>query len=119
DVAGFDAGLRGRTVRLGFGNQRAFGLLQPEAAGNIGRNRLDLDPDPAAADRTLVLELGDYVLHGRCRDRERDADAAAGRRIDRGVDAHHFAFGIEGRATGVALVHRRVDLDKIIIRAVA
>ena len=67
----------------------------------------------------LSLSWAITRLHGRCRDRERDADAAAGRRIDRGVDAHHFAVGVEGRTTGVALVHGRVDLDEIVIRTVA
>ena len=59
------------------------------------------------------------TLHGRCRNRERDADAAAGRRIDRGVDADHVAFGVERRTTRIALVHGRVDLDEIVIGTVA
>src|SRR5207302_7453124 len=75
--------------------------------------------DPTAADRTLVLELGDHALHGVRRNRERDADAAAGGRVDRGVDAHHLAIGVEGRTAGIALVHGRVDLDEIVIRTVA
>ena len=94
-------------------------FLRSEAVGDIGRHRLNLDADPAAADRALVLELGDDALHGGGRNRERDADAAARRRIDRGVDADHLAFGVEGRAAGIALVHRRVDLDEIVIWAVA
>src|ERR1019366_8832466 len=118
-VAGFDTGLRRRAVGLRFCNQCALRLLEPEAVGDVSRDRLNLDTDPAAADRALVLELRNHILHGRCRNRKRDADAAARRRIDRGVDAHHFAFGIEGRATGVALVHGRIDLDEIVVRAVA
>ena len=94
-------------------------FFRPRLSAMSARHRLDLHADPAAADRALVLELGDHRLHGRGRNRERDADAAAGRRIDRGVDAHHFAVGVEGRATGVALVHRRIDLDEIVIRTVA
>src|SRR5438034_10879214 len=118
-VAGFNAGLGRRTVGLRFRHQRAFRFLEAEAVGDVGGDGLDLDADPAAADRALVLELGNYILDGRCRDRERDADAAAGRRIDRRVDAHHLAFGVEGRATGVALVHGRVDLDEIVVRTAA
>src|SRR6202021_4100631 len=117
-VAGFDTGLCRRTVCLRFRNQRAFRLLQTEAVGNIGRDRLNLDTDPATAHRALVLELGNDASHGRSRDRERNADAAAGRRVDRGIDAHHLAFGVEGRTTRVALVHGRVDLDEIVIGAV-
>ena len=50
-------------------------------------------------------------------DRERDADRAAGGRIDRRVDADHVAVDVERRAAGIALVHRRVDLDEVVIRA--
>ena len=69
---GYDTGLRRRAVRLRFRNQCAFRLLQAEAVGDVGGDGLDLDADPAAADRALVLELGDDILHGRGRDRERD-----------------------------------------------
>src|SRR5258707_7451581 len=118
-VAGFNAGLGRRTIGLRFRNQSTLRLLQAKAVGDVGGDRLNLDADPAAADRALVLELGNHTFHGRCRDRERDADAAAGRRIYRGIDTHDLAFGVEGRATGVALVHGRVDLDEIVVRAAA
>src|SRR5664279_5206110 len=118
-VAGFNAGLGRRTVGLRFRNQRAFGLLEAETVGDVNRDRLNLDTDPAAADRALVLELRNHSLHGRGGNRKRDADAAARRRINRGVDAHDFAFGVEGRAAGIALVHGRVDLDEIIVRPIA
>src|SRR6185312_3249479 len=104
-VAGFDAGLRRRTVDLRLGNECAFRLLQAVAVGDLRWHRLDVDADPATADCTLVLELGDDTLDGRCGDRERDADAAAGRRINRRVDAEDVAFGIERRTTRIALVH--------------
>src|SRR5258705_1296562 len=76
-VAGFDAGLGRRTIGLRFRNQRAFSLFEAEAVGDVGRDRLYLDADPAAADRALVLELGNHALDRGGRDRERDADAAA------------------------------------------
>src|SRR6185312_14200205 len=104
-VAGLDAGLGCGTIGLRLGDQRAFRLLQAEAVGDLLGHRLDLDADPAAADGALVLELGDDALHGRRRNRERDADAAARRRIDRGVDADDVAFGRERRTAGVALVY--------------
>ena len=109
----FTAGLSG----LRLGDQRALRLLQAEAVGDVRRHRLDLHADPAARHRALVLELGDDRLHGVGRDREGDADRAAGRREDRGVDADHIAFDVEGRAAGIALVHRRVDLDEVVIGA--
>ena len=37
--------------------------------------------------------------------------------IDRGVDADHVAVDVEGRTAGIALVHRRVDLDEVVIGA--
>src|SRR6202142_4420252 len=118
-IAGFNAGLGRRTIGLRFRNQRAFGLLEAETVGDVSGDRLNLDTDPATADRALVLELRNHSLHGRCGNRKRDADAAARRRINRRVDAHHFAYGVEGRAAGITLVHRRVDLDEIIIRTIA
>src|SRR2546427_11106371 len=118
-IAGFNAGLGRRTVCLRFRNQSTLRLLEAEAVGDVGGDGLDLDADPAAANGALVLELGNYIIDGRCRDRERDADAAAGGRIDRRVDAHHLAFGVEGRATGVARVNGRVDLDEIVVRTAA
>src|SRR3569623_2038037 len=78
---------------------------------------LNLHTDPAAADATLVLERGNDTLHGRGRNRECDADAAAGRRIDRGVYAEHFTFGIKGRAARIALVNGGFNLDEIVVRA--
>src|SRR5262249_257264 len=118
-VTRLDAGLGRRTVVLRFRNQRAFSLLHTEAARDISRDSLNLHADPAAADRALVLELGDHALHRGSGNRERDADAAAGRRVDGGVDAHHLTRHVERRATGIALVHGRVDLDEVVIRTVA
>ena len=78
---------------------------------------MDLHADPAARDRALVLELADHGLDGVGGDREGDADRAARRREDRGVDADHVAVGVEGRAAGIALVDRRIDLDEVVIGA--
>ena len=68
---------------------------------------------------TVPLSLSwattDFTVVGR--DREGDADRAARRREDRGVDADHIAVDVEGRAAGIALVHRRVDLDEVVIGA--
>jgi hypothetical protein len=48
DIAGFDAGLGSRAVGLRFRHQRALGVLQTKAVGDIRRYRLNLDTDPAA-----------------------------------------------------------------------
>src|SRR5881396_321948 len=61
DVTRLNTGLGCRAIGLRFRHQRAFRLLHAEAIGNVRRHRLDLDTDPATADRALVLELGDHV----------------------------------------------------------
>src|SRR6516165_7035421 len=65
DVAGFDTCLGGRPILLSIRYQRTLGLLQIEAVCNALRYRLNLNPDPAAADASLILELSDHGLHGR------------------------------------------------------
>ena len=51
------------------------------------------------------------------RNGEGDADIAARRREDRRVHADHFAVHVEGRAAGIAAVHRRVDLQEVVVGA--
>ena len=84
-------GFGGRTVGLRFHHQRAFRFLHTKTVGDILRHRLYLNADPAAADGSLVLELGDHVLHGRSRDREGDTDAFARGGIDGGVHTDDLA----------------------------
>ena len=73
-------------------------------------------PEPAALDLAFGLERLDH-RHGEVgRDREADADVAAARREDRGVDPDHLAAQIEGRAAGVAAIDRRVDLQEVVVR---
>ena len=54
-----------------------------------------------------------------CWNGEADADRAARRREDRGVDADHFAIEIERRTAGIAAIDRRIDLQEVVIRAIA
>src|SRR5207247_4575938 len=86
-----------------------------EAFGDVGGDRLNPHADPTAADRPLVLELGNDRLHGLGGDVEGDADRAARLREDRSIDADDVAIHVEGRAAGIALVDRRVDLDEVVI----
>src|SRR5262249_46796906 len=74
-------------------------------------------PKPAPDDVTALLQLRYDACHSRGRNVEGDTNRAARRRIDRGVDANHFAFEVERRPTRVATVYGRVDLDVIVIRA--
>src|SRR5262249_60770648 len=90
---------------------------EPETVGDVSGDRLDLHTNPAPAHGTLVLELTDDALHRFGRDREGNTDRATGRRVDRGVHANHAAIDIESGTTGIAAIHRRVDLDEVIIGA--
>ena len=49
DVAAADAGRLGRAARSGNGDQRAFGIFEPEAIGEFRRNGLNLDAKPGAS----------------------------------------------------------------------
>ena len=115
DVAALHAGGGGGQILLRRGHQRAARLLEAEVVGQIRGHILNLDADPAARDRAVLLELLHDVLDDVAGDGEADADAAARRREDRGVDAHHLAFGVEGRAAGIAVIDRRVDLQEVVI----
>ena len=116
-VARLDAGRGGRARRLRLIDQGALGLLHAEAVGDVGGDRLDLHAEPGAVDVAMFLELGDDHLGGLRRDVEADADRAARRREDRGVHADHVAIDVEGRAAGIALVDRRIDLDVVVVGA--
>src|SRR6267142_4095894 len=116
DVTCLDAGLCCRSVLLGVRYQRTQCLLQTHAVGDILGYRLNLNTDPTAADASVILQLSDHVLYSHCRDRKCDADAAARWRIDRRVYADDLALHIESRATRIALVNWRVDLNEIVVR---
>src|SRR5579872_4237311 len=80
---------------------------------------LGFDADIAAGDATGLLKLRYDRLDQVRRDGEADADGAAARREDRGVHANDLAVLGEQRATGVALVNRRVNLDELVVRTIA
>ena len=117
DVAALDAGLGGRAVLLRLGDQRAGRLLQPMLSAMSGVTVWICTPIQPRVTLPLSLKLRDHAFDGVGRNGEGDADRAAGRREDRGVDADHLAVDVEGRAAGIALVDRRVDLDEIVIGA--
>src|SRR5262249_20640333 len=111
-VTGHDPGFGGRTVRLRVGDQRSLRGLETEIVGDFGGDGLDLHADPAAADLTAVLELGDDRLHGRSGDGKGDAHRAARGGENGGIDTDHVAVDVEGRAAEIAFVDRRIDLDE-------
>src|SRR5581483_7599491 len=76
-IAGGDARLGCRAVRLRLRDQRALGAVELEAFRDLGGDRLDLDAEPAAYHLSLVAKRGDDALRGRGGNSKSDADAAA------------------------------------------
>src|SRR5262249_33250026 len=70
----------------------------------------------AAAPRLAeLLELIDHRHGGFRRHRKADADRAAGRRDDCGIDADHLAVEVEQGAAGIAAVDGRVGLNVVVV----
>ena len=107
-------GLGGGAIGQDLRDESALAVLQAKPFGDILVDILDLNAEPAAADLALVLELlHDIARRGRG-NRERDADAAAARAIDRGVHADDLAVKIDRGAARIAAVHSGVDLQEVV-----
>ena len=116
-VTRLDAGRQRRAVRCDLGDQGARGSQPSDMlSASSSRHRLDLHSEQAALDPPLVLQLGDHRLGQARGDGEAKADAAAGRREDRGVDADDLAVHVEQRAARVAAVDGGVGLDVVVER---
>ena len=112
-----DTGLLCRPAFADVGDQGAARLVQPQVLGDFLGHRLDADAQPTAPCAAVFAKLVDHRLGERGGNREADADAAAGGREDRGVDADHLAPEVEHRAARIAAVDRGVGLDEIVIGA--
>ena len=62
-------------------------------------------------------EIVHHVLRHVRRNREADADVAAGRREDLRVDADQFPVEIHEGAAGITLIDRRIGLQEILVAA--
>src|SRR5208283_53734 len=91
DVAGLDAGALGRRTLCYTGHQRARRFAEAEFLRNVGSDVIKLDAENSALDLPVFDELVHDVLDHVDRDREADADVAAGCRQDGGVDADQLA----------------------------
>ena len=92
------------------------GGLDVQALGDVVGDLLDAHAEPAAPHLAVLAQLiddGDRAVGGH---READADRAAGRRDDRGVDADHFAVEVEQRSAGIAAIDGGVGLNVIVVR---
>src|SRR5262245_60214973 len=114
DVAGLDVLFSGGAVLGHLGNHGALRLREADRIGDLVGHVLDDDAKPAAIDGAMLLQLTDHLLDECRRNREGNADTAARGREDRGIHADDLAVQIEGRATGVAAVHRCIDLQVVI-----
>ncbi len=94
-----------------------LGSLEAQALGQIRRDLLDFDTQPAAFDRAFSRNSATTVL-ARLLGMAKPMPTEPPRgRDDRGVDADHIAAHIEGRAAGIALVDGGVDLQEIVERS--
>src|SRR5262249_54928263 len=115
DVTAGNAGFGRWTILLRLRYQRARCLLESQAVGDVGRHRLDLNTNPAARDGAFITQLRDHALHRVGWNCEGNTHRAARRREDRGIDADHVAIDVKSRAAGIAFVHRRIDLNEIVV----
>ncbi len=112
DVAGLEAGARGRAARLDLSDERALRTGELERLGELVGHRLEDETELAADDVTLLAELRQDVLQRVDRNREADVVRAGsnGRR-----DAYHLTPPVEERPAAVAGVDRRVGLDEVVV----
>src|SRR5207249_64167 len=116
DIALLESGCRGGTAGSDFGNERTGGVRESQVSGDFGCHGLDLNAEPPARDFAVFLQLLDHRPGSVRRYRKTDADGSTIGRIDGRVDADDITLEVEGRAAGIAPVHRRIDLQKIVVR---
>src|SRR5690606_31109098 len=114
-VADLNACLFRRRAGLDLADQRAAVDAEPERIGEAGQNVLNADADAASLHLAVLEQLIDDLPHHVARDREADADIAARRRENRGVDAFQRAVEADERAARVARVDRGVGLNEILV----
>src|SRR4051794_8101922 len=102
DVAGAQAGTRAGAAADRLRHRGAA------AGGRVGELHAEVGVSDLAAGDQLLRDALDRAR----RDREADAVAAARVALDLGVDADHLAARVEQRPARVAVVDRRVGLDR-------
>ena len=111
-VAGLDAGGLGRALVVDARHQRAARRLDAEAVGDVVGDLLDAHAEPAAPGLAVLPQLIEHRHRGVGRHGKADADRAARRRDDRGIDADDFTVEIEQRAAGIAAIDGGVGLNR-------
>ena len=117
DVALLDARRGPRARRDDRADDLAAVLRQAEAVGDVLVERLEADAEIAALRPLAAAQRVDHRLGSLGRDGEADADAGAGRRDQRRIDADDVAVEVEHRAAAVAHVDGGVGLDVAVVGA--
>src|SRR5690606_11410218 len=95
----------------------ALCFFKLQAFGNLVRDVLDADAQPAPACAAKFDQLVDNGFREVRRNGEADADRSARGRKDGRVDADDRTVQVEHRAAGIAAVDGGVGLDEIVIGA--
>jgi hypothetical protein len=113
DIPGANARGLGRPASLDARNESAARLLQTDGFREIGRQRLERDPQPTSLHEALLSQLREHRLHGVDGDRAADTVRA---RANGGVHADHTTVDLEERPAAVARVDRGIGVDELIVR---
>src|SRR5690606_21133068 len=103
----------GRPLVDDAGDDRTRRTVEPEPIGDIRRQALQPRTEPGTPDGldAGLRAVDDDAYHRRANG-EADADAAAGARIDRGVDPDDAALHVDQGAARIAGIDRRIGLDE-------
>src|SRR6202043_30204 len=96
--------------------ERTGGIRKPGISSNFGSDGLNLNTEPAARAFAVLLQLLDHRPGSAGWYRKANPDGSTIGRIDGRVDADDITFEVEGRAAGIAPVHRCINLQKIVVR---
>src|SRR5206468_8077125 len=105
-----------RAVLQNFRDERTVLIRYFERGCELVIEILDLNSEPSALDAAVVTQLGYHglrLIRGNC---ETDADVAAVRREDRRGHPDDVPARVENRATRVAEIDRRIELQIVIVR---
>lgn len=111
DIFGLEAGVGRWAVGENIGNDDADVGRDAESLREIGRERLDVGADGAAADASIFANLLVSVAHDAAGNGEADAFVATGFCVDESVDADDVAIGVHERTAAIAGIDGGVSLD--------
>ena len=114
-VAGLELRPRPRAnLRAPGSRPRPAARLGAEHARDLRRQVLRLHAERAVLDAAGGDQLAHHVVGQVGRNRKADADVAAGRRVDRRIDADQLAAQIDQGAAGIARIDRGIGLDEVL-----